>query len=156
MLTTSNAGAIARTRASRRSQTTTMRAASRWARRRYQGGRSPAATPVGERVEPVAQIRRSLEARKELVVAREQACLHGGQFWQGASSYMSGGQICTRFIRARVRRQEGRATFGSTKGSRRRDSNPRPPLYEGDSGPATEGSRGRLRARHPCSSELSV
>jgi hypothetical protein len=45
-----------------------------------------AATPVGERVEPVAQIRRSLEARKEFVVAREQACLHEGQFWQGASS----------------------------------------------------------------------
>jgi hypothetical protein len=44
--------------------------------------------------------------------------------------YMSGGQICTRFVRARARRQEGRATFGSTKGSRRRDSNPRPPLYE--------------------------
>jgi nucleotide-binding universal stress UspA family protein len=35
---------------------------------------------------PVAQIRRSLEARKEFVVAREQACLHEGQFWQGASS----------------------------------------------------------------------
>ena len=103
--TTSNAGAIARTRsvvatakparlAERRSGPL---ARSRAARKREASGvpscHSIAArtrrsqtttTPVGERVEPVAQIRRSLEARKELVVAREQACLHGGQFWQGA------------------------------------------------------------------------
>src|SRR5215217_886294 len=46
-----------------------MRAASRWATA-VPGQSLPAATPVGERVEPVAQFRRSPEAPKELVVPR--------------------------------------------------------------------------------------
>src|SRR5436305_13955025 len=37
--------------------------------------------------------------------------------------------------------------FRPTEPSRRRDSNPRHPLYEGDLGPGTEGPCGRWRAR---------